>query len=150
MDINRKAPAVASSEGLIRAPLALVWSVHTNIAEWSRWNPDVQSVSIDSPIQPGTEFHWKSGSVSIVSKIQDVDPERRIVWTGRTFGLRAIHVWTFSEREDGVWVRTEESFEGFLALLFGGAMRRSLGSALQKGVLALKMECERRIRATVQ
>jgi uncharacterized protein YndB with AHSA1/START domain len=146
MDINRKAPAVASAEGLIRAPLHLVWSVHTSIADWSRWNPDVQSISIAGPFQPGTEFHWKSGGTSIVSKIEEVDPKRRIVWTGRTFGVRAIHVWTFTERGDGVWVHTEESFEGFVALLFAGAVRRALGSTLQKGLTALKKECERRVQ----
>jgi uncharacterized protein YndB with AHSA1/START domain len=146
MDVNRKAPAVASAEGLIRAPLDLVWSVHTNIAEWNRWNPDVQSVSIEGPIQPGTEFHWKSGRASIVSRIQEVDPRRRIIWTGRTFGVRAIHVWTFTEQEGGVWVKTEESFEGFVAVLFAGAVRRALGSTLQNGLTALKAECERRFR----
>jgi uncharacterized protein YndB with AHSA1/START domain len=146
MDINRKAPAVASSEGLIRAPLDLVWSVHTNIAEWSRWNPDVQYVSIEGPIQPGTEFRWKSGGASIVSKIQEVEPGRRIVWTGQKFGVRAIHVWTFTERQGGVWVQTEESFEGLVAVLFAGAVRQALGSTLQKALTALKKECERRIQ----
>jgi len=37
MDINRDAPAVASTEAFIRAPLDVVWSLLTNIAEWNRW-----------------------------------------------------------------------------------------------------------------
>jgi uncharacterized protein YndB with AHSA1/START domain len=146
MDVNRKAPVIASAEGLIRAPLDLVWLVLTNIGEWSRWYPDVDSASIGGPIQPGTEFRWKSGKASIVSKFEEVEPQRRIVWTGRTFGIRAIHVWTFTEREGGIWVRTEESFAGMVALLFGGAMRRALGTTLQKGLTALKKECERRVQ----
>jgi|SRR5579871_4554538 uncharacterized protein YndB with AHSA1/START domain len=148
MDVNRKAPAVASAEGLIRAPLDLVWSVQTNIGEWSRWNPDVQSVAVKGQVQPGTEFRWKSGGRSIVSKIQEVEPGRRIVWTGRSFGIRAVHVWTFAEREDGVWVQTEESFEGLVAVLIGGAIRIALASTLQRALTALKRECERRV--TVQ
>jgi uncharacterized protein YndB with AHSA1/START domain len=146
MDVNRKAPVIASAEGLIRAPRDLVWLVLTNIGEWNRWNPDVDAASIGGPIQLGTEFRWKSGKASIVSKIEEVEPQRRIVWTGRTFGIRAIHVWTFTEREGGVWVRTEESFEGLVALLFGGAMRRALGTALRNGLTALKRECERRVQ----
>jgi hypothetical protein len=149
MEVNRKAPVVALAEGLIRAPLYLVWSVHTNIAEWSRWNPEVQSVTLGGPVETGTRFRWKTGGTTIVSKIEEVEPHRRIVWTGRAFGilgLRAIHVFTFSEREEGVWVSSEESFEGLIAVLFGGAMRRRLGSDLQKSLVALKKECERRVQ----
>jgi uncharacterized protein YndB with AHSA1/START domain len=145
MDVNRKAPVVASAEGMIRAPLDLVWSVQTNIAEWSRWNPDVQSVQIHGPVQPGTEFRWKSG-FSIVSTIQEVEPGRRIVWTGRTLGTRAIHVWAFTRQAGGVWVKTEESFEGLVMVLFGGAVRGTLGSTLRDSLVALKKECERRIQ----
>ncbi|HEY7388678.1 MAG TPA: SRPBCC family protein [Bryobacteraceae bacterium] len=146
MDVNRKAPAIASAEGFIRAPLDLVWSVQTNIGEWGRWNPDVQSVAVKGPVQPGTEFRWKSGGRSIVSKIQELEPGRRIVWTGRSFGIRAIHVWTFAEREGGVWVQTEESFEGLVVVLVGGAIRIALGSTLQRALTALKRECERRVQ----
>ncbi|HLI85223.1 MAG TPA: SRPBCC family protein [Bryobacteraceae bacterium] len=146
MDINRKAPVVASAEGPIRAPLDLVWAVHTDIAAWAAWNPDVQSVAIDGPVRPGTQFRWKSGGATIISKIEEVEPRRRIVWTGRAVGLRAVHVWTFAGQDGGVWVRSEESFQGLIAVLFGGAMRRRLGSALQRGVVALKKECERRVQ----
>jgi uncharacterized protein YndB with AHSA1/START domain len=146
MDVNRKAPAIASAEGLIRAPLDLVWSVQTNIGEWGRWNPDVQSVAVKGPVQTGTEFRWKSGGRSIVSRIEEVEPGRRIVWTGRSFGIHAIHVWTFAERESGVWVQTEESFEGLVAVLIGGAIRTALGSTLQRALTALKKECERRVQ----
>jgi hypothetical protein len=97
-------------------------------------------------VQPGTEFRWKSGGRSIVSRIQEVEPGRRIVWTGRSFGIRAIHVWTFGEREGGVWVQTEESFEGLVVVLIGGAIRIALGSTLQRALTALKKECERRVQ----
>ena len=147
MEINDQAPAVATAEVLILAPLDVVWSVHTKIDEWSRWNPYVSKVNMRGPLSVGTEFHWKSGSSSITSTIQEVEPERRIAWTGRTLGIRAIHVWTFQQTDKVVLVRTEESFEGLLVKLFGGPMRRLLRSSLEKGVQGLKTECERRIRS---
>ena len=148
MDINREAPAIASSEGLIRAPLDVIWTTLTNIAEWSRWNPDVSSVDLRGPLAPGTEFRWKSGGASIVSTLQEIDPKRRIAWTGRTLGIRAAHVWTFTEQAEGVLVRTEESFDGLIVRLFSGAMRRMLASSLEKSLSALRTECERQLKAS--
>ena len=132
---------------LIVAPLDIVWSVQTKIDEWSRWNPDISKVNLRGPLSAGTEFHWKSGSSSITSILQEVEPERRITWTGRTLGIRAIHVWTLQQTDKGVLVRTEESFEGILVNLLAKPMRRMLRSSLDKAVQALKIECERRIRA---
>jgi hypothetical protein len=143
MDINRKAPAIGTAEALVRAPLDVVWAVQTNFTEWSRWNPDVEYVDMEGPLAPGTEFRWKAGGAAITSKLREVEPKRRIVWTGKILGIRAIHVWTFEEQADGVLVRTEESFEGVLARLFAKSMRRMLAAALTRGLDALKTECER-------
>ena len=143
MDINRKAPAIGSAEALVRAPLDVLWSVQTNFTKWSRWNPDVEYVDIEGPLAPGTEFRWKANGAAITSELQEVEPKRRIVWTGKILGIHAVHVWTFEEQADGVLVRTEESFEGLLARLFAKSMRRMLAAALTKGLDALKTECER-------
>jgi len=143
MDINRKAPANASAEALIRAPLDVVWSVQTNLTEWSLWNPDVEYVDMDGPLAPGTEFRWKAGGAAISSELQEVEAKRRIVWTGKILGIRAVHVWMFEEQADGTLVRTEESFDGLLARLFAKSMRRMLAASLIKGLEALKTECER-------
>jgi hypothetical protein len=147
VDINRDAPATASAEAFIRAPLNGVWSTLTNIGEWNRWNPDVRYVDMRGPLAPGTEFRWKSGGASIVSLIQELEPERRVAWTGRTLGIRAAHIWTCTEQETGVLVRTEESFDGLVVRLFAGPMRRTLASSLQNFLNALRTECERRFNA---
>ncbi|MEJ2574697.1 MAG: SRPBCC family protein [Gammaproteobacteria bacterium] len=143
MDINPKAPAIASTEAFIQASLDVVWSVQTNLTEWSRWNPDVEYVDMEGALAPGTEFRWKAGGAAITSKLQEVEPKRRIVWTGKILGIRAVHVWMFEERADGILVRTEESFDGLLARLFAKSMRRTLALSLAKGLDALKLECER-------
>ena len=77
MDINRDAPATASAEAFIRAPLNCVWFVLTNIGEWGRWNPDVRYVDMRGPLARGTEFRWKAGRASIVS-----------LWISRTFSMQ--------------------------------------------------------------
>lgn len=148
MDINREAPATASAEMFILAPLDLVWSVQTNIGEWSRWNPEVQQVDMPRPLAPGTEFRWKAGGTWIVSTLQEFEPKRRVGWTGRTLGIRAAHIWTFTAQDDGVLVRTEESFDGLIVRLFTGPMQRMLVSSLEKSLDALKAECERRVKGS--
>jgi hypothetical protein len=146
LDINRRAPAIAAAEVLILAPLDIVWSVLTKIDEWSRWNPNVSRVDLRGPLGAGTAFYWKAGGATISAILQEVSPQQRIAWTGRTFGIRAVHIWTFQETDNGVIVRTEESFDGILVRLLAGPMRKMLASSLEKSIQALKAECERRIK----
>jgi uncharacterized protein YndB with AHSA1/START domain len=145
VEINHQAPVVASAEVLILAPLDVVWSVQTNIDEWARWNPDVSKANLRGPLSVGTEFHWKMGGASIASVLKEVEPKRRIGWTGRTLGIHALHLFTFQQTDNGVRVRTEESMEGIPAKLLARLMRRMLRSGLEKNVRALKSESERRI-----
>lgn len=143
MDINPSAPATASAEAFIHAPADLVWSILTGFAGWPRWNPAVTRVQIDGPPKPGTTFRWAAGGAPIVSTIQEVVPEQRLVWTGRMLSIRAVHVWTFEPESDGVRVRTAESFEGLLVRLLASPMQRMLAASLEQGLAALKAEAER-------
>jgi uncharacterized protein YndB with AHSA1/START domain len=144
MDVNRTAPVVAEAHAVVRAPLNEVWRVQTDIAEWPRWNREVARVEMRGPLAPGTTFRWKAGGAPIVSTIKEVVPERRIVWTGRTLGTRAVHVWAFEPHAEGTLVRTVESFDGLLARLLAGYLRRMLTGTLQRGLAALQREAERR------
>lgn len=148
MDIDRDAPVTASAEALIYAPLDVVWTVLTQIEEWSRWNPDIKKVSVRGPLAAGTEFRWKAGGAPIVSVLREVVPRQMLAWTGRSVGIRAVHVWTLSEHQTGVTVRTEESFSGLLVRVFAGPMRKMLAASLERGLVALKLECERQSRAS--
>jgi hypothetical protein len=144
MEINRKAPVLATAEIGIDAPAALVWEVLSDIREWPSWNRSVSKVSMLGEFEPGTEFHWKIDGVTIVSTLQEIEPHRRLLWTGRLPFIRATHLWLFEERDGRTQVKNEESFEGLLAHLFSGPFTRMLAVSLQKGLQSLKQECERR------
>jgi len=145
MDINRDAPVQEAAEAQVAAPLDLVWEVQSDLVRWPEWNPDVDEVQLLGPFSPGTEFRWKAGGMRIVSELREVQPPRRLAWTGRTLGIHAIHTWSFVESEGRTRVRTEESFEGWLARILPGPLRRTLKSSLEKGLSALAAECERRL-----
>jgi len=143
MDVNRKAPAWAEAETYINAPVELVWQVQAAIESWPKWNRKVEAVRMEGPLQRGTTFRWKSGGASIISTLQEVRPGVRIGWTGKTFGIRALHVWEFKDLDGRTHVKTAESFEGWLASLFPGLMRKMLRKALDGAIGSLKAECER-------
>jgi uncharacterized protein YndB with AHSA1/START domain len=147
VDINRDAPAMAEGEIQIEAEPHTVFAVISAIESWPSWNPDIRSVKLEGPVQPGTEFRWKAGPGSISSTLQVVDPPREIAWTGSTMGIRAIHVFRFEPRDGGTFARSEESWEGFFARLLKGYSRRTLDEGIRDILERLKAEAERRASA---
>ena len=146
MEINRKAPVNAEGKIEIGADAETVWKVLAAIDSWPSWNPDVKSVSLAGSLAKGTTFRWKAGPGRIVSVIQNVKRERLLAWTGRTLGIRAIHVWRLEPGGGGTFVTTEESWEGLIVRLFRRAMQKSLERAISSGLMHLKAEAERRVR----
>jgi uncharacterized protein YndB with AHSA1/START domain len=144
MEINRDAPATAEGELQIAADPQTVFSVLSAIDQWPSWNPDVRSVTLQGPVQPGTSFQWKSGPSTLTSALQVVDPPREIAWTGTTMGIKAVHVFRFQASDGGTLARSEESWEGLLARLLKGYSRRTLDKGIRSVLSHLKTEAERR------
>jgi uncharacterized protein YndB with AHSA1/START domain len=144
MTINEGAPVVVASEIEVAADRELVWDVLTAIDRWPSWNPDVKSVAMSGEVAEGSEFRWKAGPGTIASTIQSLERPQLVAWTGKTFGLNAIHVWRLEPRDGSTLVRTEESLEGLVARLFRDRLRKMLKSSLDAGLRHLKAEAERK------
>ena len=142
--IDREAPVIGSREVRIEAPPDTVWDVLTAIDDWPTWNPDVKEASLQGPVSPGTQFKWKAGPATITSTLQHVERPRLIAWTGRTFGMDALHIWRLEPQGGATHVRTEETFDGLVARLLRGRMQKQLDDALESGLRHLKAEAERR------
>jgi uncharacterized membrane protein len=141
--INTQAPVVGNSEIEIAASAEVVWDVLTALDSWPSWNPDVKSMTVYGKVAVGSTFRWKAGPGTITSIIQRVERPRLIAWTGKTFGIRAIHRYRLESRGEGTFVRTDESYEGLIAGLFRVPLRKTLDSALASGLQHLKTEAER-------
>ena len=141
--INEQAPVVGSSETEIAAVPTLVWDILTAFDRWPSWNPSVKSMSMEGDVAEGSEFRWKAGPGTITSTIQRVEPPRLIAWTGKTFSIKAIHFYWLESRDGKTFVRTEESYEGFVVRLFRRSLQKTLDSALEDGLRHLKTEAER-------
>jgi uncharacterized protein YndB with AHSA1/START domain len=148
VSINENAPVIGSSEVEIRAEPRTVWQVLTDFERWPDWNPDVSSLALQGGASVGSTFRWKTGSSTISSTIEEVDEPWRIVWTGKTSGIRATHVHELESKNGSTVVRTEESFEGLPARLLRRRLQKTLDESLESGLRQLKGESERRALAT--
>ncbi len=143
MEINQTAPVTATDGTHIDAPVEMTWHILADIENWPQWNPAVSRVDLATPIVQDSEFRWKADGTTINSRMEEILPPHRLVWSGRTLGIRAVHVWKFETRDGGTYVTTEESFEGLVARLLARPLRKMLSKSLRQGLSALKAEAER-------
>ncbi|MEV0433316.1 SRPBCC family protein [Nocardia sp. NPDC050413] len=140
--IDTTAPVVADHAIIIDAPLRRVWDLHTDIAGWTTWQPDITAAAVDGPLRPGTVFRWSTFGLDIESTVYSVDETHRIVWGGPAQGITGVHVWTFTEQDGGVRVRTEESWDGEPIRADVEGMRAALDGALISWLSHLKRTAE--------
>ncbi|MCA9646028.1 MAG: SRPBCC family protein [Polyangiaceae bacterium] len=142
--INSGAPVTGAASIQIDAMPDVVWEVISDVNGWPSWNPDVSGAQLLGPLAVGTEFRWKAGPGTITSTLLEVEPLREISWRGKSLGVSALHVWRLRPAAQGVTLEVEESLEGLPARLFRASLRRTLETALQNGLTAVKLEAERR------
>ncbi len=142
MKINNKAPLVSKNEQFIASSPESVWKTHTDISKWSEWHSEISSVEFTESLETGSQFRWKSGGLAIKSTIQTVEKNKKIVWTGKSIGSQAIHVWKFKEKQNGTLVITEESMEGWLVQILKITMPKFLEKSLNSWLEELKNKVE--------
>ena len=64
-----------------------------------------------------------------------IEPKRSIGWICNSLGMKAIHVWSLEQRNDGTHVKTQESLSGWfpqvLKLFTPDFLTKSLFASLQ-------------------
>jgi hypothetical protein len=141
--INENAPVKCSKSITIHADGKKVWSILTNIDNWASWQTDISKPILNGDLKPETTFDWKTGGAKIHSTLHTVEPYTKFGWTGKTFGMFAIHNWIITERDGKTIVDVDESMEGFLAGLFKKSFNKNLEKGMQKWLELLKARCER-------
>jgi carbon monoxide dehydrogenase subunit G len=143
MNLNEPAPVTSTRELKIEATPEAVWSLLTDINNWPSWNTAVSRARLHGAFVPGSVFRWKSGGSSIVSTLKEVEEPKRVSWTGKGFGISAVHVWTIEANGTGVLVRTSESFDGWLVRLLRSFFQRLLDRTLEDALRSLKAAAEK-------
>ena len=144
MDINSEAPVITRAEIAISAPIETIWEIQTDVAGWPSWQPDVDGAQVDGPLAVGSVFRWQTAGLDITSTVKELEAPHRIVWGGPAQGIVAVHVWTFEEHDDGVLVRTAESWEGDPVAAQPESLQAALDGSLRAWLENLKRAAERR------
>jgi hypothetical protein len=144
MEIDESAPAIVRRSATVAAPPAVVWQLLSRIDEWPAWQEEVEHARLTGPLAPGSTFRWKAGPFTIASRLEEVEPERSIGWSGGSLGVRARHVYRLDPAGGGTAVASEESWNGLLARLLPGVARRRLAAGVDGALTALGREAERR------
>jgi len=144
--INSKAPVKCSRTVTVNASIEKVWTILTDISNWKTWQTDFGKSIMNGELKPGTTFDWESGGTKIHSALHTVEPFKYFGWTGKAYGLLAIHNWTLTETDGQTIVSVDESMEGFVAKLFRKSFNRNLEKGLQNWLSMLKQECEKQHR----
>lgn len=109
------APVYATATIDIHTKPSVVWKLISDISRWPVWVSDISSAELTDDFLKGTKFTWKSNGMKITSRLQAVEPDRYLAWTGKTLWIRAVHTWELQPLPDGgTRVTTSESMNGFL------------------------------------
>lgn len=141
--INNNAPVKCSKTITIKADSEKVWKVMVNINHWADWQTLINYAKLQGELKPNTTFNWKTGGAKIHSTLHTVEPFSQFGWTGKTFGMFAIHNWKLTEKDGKTEVVVEESMEGFLAGVFNNFFNKNLENGMQTWLDLLKKECEK-------
>jgi hypothetical protein len=141
--INYNAPVKCSKTITINANSEKVWQVMTNIDKWATWQTEISNPKLNGELKPGTTFEWKTGGVKIHSTLHTVEPFKNFGWTGKAFGMFAIHNWTLTEANGQTTVSVDESMEGFFTKFFKKSFNKNLEKDMQTWLDLLKKECEK-------
>ncbi|PSR56752.1 polyketide cyclase/dehydrase [Adhaeribacter arboris] len=143
--INWKAPVVCSKKIIVEAHPGQVWSRLADIANWSTWLTTVSTAQLNGPLEPNTTFDWKTGGMKIHSTLHTVNPNQQFGWTGKVYGIFAIHNWTFKAVGEHTQVEVSESMEGLLASLLQNWFNKTLERDMAKSLMLLKEACEKEV-----
>ncbi|ASO20877.1 hypothetical protein FHR81_001846 [Actinoalloteichus hoggarensis] len=111
-DAEADAVVLARRRIVIRAPLTTIWRLHTDVARWQDWHPELGTVSGAPLLVEGASFGLRPQGLDIASTVLDVKPMRQTRWTGHVDGITGTHLWVFRSHERGVLVDTLVSWGG--------------------------------------
>jgi uncharacterized membrane protein len=140
--INENAPVKSRNQIEIKSPIDTVWSILTDIKNWTKWQSAVTETMVEGKIEEGTNFKWKAGGLSFKSKIHTSKPKTEFGWTGTTIGASAIHNWTFIKKDNSTIVIVEESLQGVFPRLFSGYFQKNLDKGILTNLMELKSASE--------
>ncbi|WP_431958427.1 SRPBCC family protein [Nocardia lijiangensis] len=147
------------TEKLIEAPLSTIWELQTDVERWPSWQQPVAGIERldEGQLREGSQFRWTTPvpatattpatTLVITSTLAQLQPQSCMSWSGPAIGdgLRidnGVHVWTYTEVDGGVLVRTEENWTGAQVEADVPTSTAFLGAGLEAWLTNLKAAAE--------
>jgi hypothetical protein len=124
-----ESPVYAYNELFVPAPPERVWQWLVQAARWPEFYANARNIHLDGDapeLAAGTAFSWITFGVRVHTKIEELEPNRRLSWSGRGLGATAYHGWVIIPVAGGCRVITEETQQGLVASLGRAFLRRGL------------------------
>jgi hypothetical protein len=129
---------------LIQAPAPHIFSIYANVSDWSRWDPDLKSSSIDGA--------FASGASGVV--VPKSGPKSKVLFSqvvpNRSFAVECklpLCMMRFDHELDAQGQATlathRVTFEGLLAPIFGRLIGSGMKKTLPSAVAGLKALAEK-------
>jgi uncharacterized protein YndB with AHSA1/START domain len=134
-------PGEASAEAIIAAPAETVWRLLSSLDRWPQWKKSIKRIHVAGPNKEGTRFVC-TGRRTTTSELREVVSSKRLVWSGRAFGFRAVHTCELKALNNFTHVRTTETFEGPLPSIFPRLMQKKMSRELEQCLTDLKLELD--------
>ncbi|WFE55250.1 SRPBCC family protein [Micromonospora sp. WMMD1155] len=148
------------TETTIDAPLRTIWNIQTDVERWPSWQrPVLSSKRLDrGPLRPGSSFRWSTSvpetalnpatTLVVTSTVRQLQHQKCLRWDGPAIGAglridEGVHVWTFTEVDGRVLVRTEETWRGDQVEQDVDFSTAALADGLKTWLTELKTRAER-------
>lgn len=138
IEVDQSLPCVAERQIAINAPIERVFSILSDINNWTKWQKAVSISSINDKPIVGAEFSWKANGFKINSKIHTYLPSSELGWTGKMLWIDAVHNWYLTSDSKNTIVLVKESLKGFGSIL----LKKTLVEGMAKSLLELKTIAE--------
>ncbi len=121
----------------------VIWTLITNISNWSRWSPAINHAAIYGPFETNTRFKCISGKWEFECYIAEVDPDKIFTFNAKAIGLVLTMTWQLSSESNGIKVTATVSPSGWIAALFRNRVNKNLENAIHSWLSSLKARAER-------
>lgn len=114
---------VIDEEIEIRAPLAVVWRIFSQMEAWDQWNTACRECCLleGESMDTGACFSFKIKPwvlpLRVEPRIVECVPAERVTWEGGRLGVQASHTWQFREQNATVILHSVERFSGPLLVV---------------------------------
>lgn len=138
-------PIQVESTIVIPTPAQAIFALYTDVAGWSRWDPDTRSANLDGPFQVGARGRLvptKGRAVPMV--LTHVEPERSFTVQCRIPLFEMVFEHELRAVGTGTEATHRVSFRGLLAPLLGRMLAAQLRTGLPRTMASLSRHAQQR------